>query len=470
MREIETDYLVVGAGAAGMAFVDSLIEERDCDVLLVDRRDRPGGHWNDAYPFVRLHSPSTSYGVNSRVLGSNRIDETGPNAGFYELATGAEICQYYERVLAERLLGSGQVRFLGMSDYRGRGPDGHTIVSTVSGRTTTVHVRRRLVDATYLEASVPATHVRSFDVDAEVRCIPVGDLARVAEPAAGYTILGAGKTAMDACCWLLDRGVDPDRIRWIRPRDAWLMDRATIQPLTMLPALMESFSLGQEAAAHAESVADLFRRLEACGQLVRLDLTIEPTMFRGAITSAAERDSLRQIERVARQGHVRRIARGEIALDEGTIPTDARELHVDCTADGLTIRTPRPMFERDRITLQSATGGLVPFNSALVAYVEATRDDDAEKNRLCPPNPNPTWATDWIPMMRTASQARAAWFEQPDVMAWLERARLNLTSGMADHMADPRMLAALARMADNMQPAIENLERLQALTSVGATD
>ena len=55
MREIETDYLVVGAGASGMAFVDALLAETDAGVVLVDRRDRPGGHWLDAYPFVRLH-------------------------------------------------------------------------------------------------------------------------------------------------------------------------------------------------------------------------------------------------------------------------------------------------------------------------------------------------------------------------------------------------------------------------------
>ncbi len=59
MREIETDYLVVGAGAAGMAFTDALIAASDADVVIVDRRHGPGGHWNDAYPFVRLHGPST---------------------------------------------------------------------------------------------------------------------------------------------------------------------------------------------------------------------------------------------------------------------------------------------------------------------------------------------------------------------------------------------------------------------------
>jgi cation diffusion facilitator CzcD-associated flavoprotein CzcO len=71
VREIETDYLVIGAGAAGMAFTDALIDACDADVVIVDRRHAPGGHWHDAYPFVRLHGPSALYGVNSRRLGSD---------------------------------------------------------------------------------------------------------------------------------------------------------------------------------------------------------------------------------------------------------------------------------------------------------------------------------------------------------------------------------------------------------------
>ncbi len=116
MARIDTDYLIVGAGAAGLAFADALIAASDADVVMVDRRHGPGGHWNDAYPFVRLHQPSAFYGVNSRVLGSDSIDSCGPNAGFYQRATAAEICDYYQRVLEEHLLASGQVRFFGMSD------------------------------------------------------------------------------------------------------------------------------------------------------------------------------------------------------------------------------------------------------------------------------------------------------------------------------------------------------------------
>ncbi len=60
MNAIETDYLVVGAGAAGMSFTDALINaDRDCGIVMVDRRHAPGGHWNDAYPFAAARQRST---------------------------------------------------------------------------------------------------------------------------------------------------------------------------------------------------------------------------------------------------------------------------------------------------------------------------------------------------------------------------------------------------------------------------
>lgn len=75
---LETDYLVVGAGAAGMAITDELLTHTDATVALVDRRAAPGGQWLEAYPYVRLHQPSASYGVSSLPLGHDTIDERGP--------------------------------------------------------------------------------------------------------------------------------------------------------------------------------------------------------------------------------------------------------------------------------------------------------------------------------------------------------------------------------------------------------
>src|SRR5262249_8222467 len=145
-----------------MAFTDALVADSDAEVVMVDRRHCPGGHWNDAYPFVRLHQPSAFYGVNSRMLGSDTIDDAGHNAGLYERATAAQICDYYQRVPHEPLLPSGQVRFFGMSEYLGDdGPD-RQFVSLLTGVTTTVRVRRKVVDARYLEPQIPPPiHPRS---------------------------------------------------------------------------------------------------------------------------------------------------------------------------------------------------------------------------------------------------------------------------------------------------------------------
>jgi hypothetical protein len=461
MTVIETDYLVIGAGAAGMAFVDSLIAESDADIVMVDRRHRPGGHWNDAYPFVRLHQPSSFYGVNSRVLGSDTIDTVGPNAGLYERATAPEICDYFGRVLDEQLLPSGRVRFFGMSEYRADDSREHEFVSRLTGDSTTVRVRRRVVDATYLETPVPSTHTPSFAVDPDAQLIAVNDLVDVTEPGSGYTIIGAGKTAMDACTWLLDNGVAPDAIRWIRPRDAWLLDRAFQQPLDLVASLIEGVSLTIEASAQAEDVDDLFRRLEACGQLIRIDPTVEPTMYRCATVSQAELESLRSIEHVVRKGRVVKVGADEIVLEEGTIPTDRRHVHVDCSAAGLRVSPARPIFEPDRITLQQVRTCQPTFNAALVGYIETSRADDAEKNRLCPPNPYPSAATDWIAASCISQRAQDAWFGTPDVVAWLQRCRLDAARGLGDHIGDPRVQSALVRYGANGEAAVANLATLR---------
>lgn len=456
---IKTDYLIVGAGAAGMAFADELIARCDADIVLVDRRVRPGGHWNDGYPFLRLHQPSAFYGVNSLPLGNDSIDTTGPHAGFYERATAVEVCDYYRNVLEQRLLPTGQVEFYGPCDYIGDWSREHAFRSRLTGGITQVRVRRKIVDATYLESSVPATHAPGFEIDPEVDFVPVGRLPSVADSPSGYTILGAGKTAMDACNWLLGNGVDPDMIRWIRPRDAWVMDPAAFQPLDLLAGTIELFSLVVEALAESDSVADLLARVEHCGFLCRLDTTLEPTMFRGAILSRAERESLQQIERVVRLGRVRRLGIERIVLDHGTVPTRRGELYVDCTADGLPVAAARPIFGPGRITIQALVAGQTSPSAATIAFVESAWSDEGTKNRLCRPSSNPTITIDFVRMMQKVLRDFAVRLAEPDLTAWWDTARVNLTRGLGACMDDPRVQAAMGRWAASMEPALERAER-----------
>ena len=453
---LETDYLVIGSGAAGMAFTDSLITETDAQVIMVDRRAAPGGHWNDAYSFVRLHQPSLYYGVNSTPLGSDAIEPSGREAGMYERASGAEIRAYYGRVMDKRLIPSGQVRFLPQCEHVGD----HRIVSRLCGDTFDIKVRKRLVDATYMSPFIPADTPAPYDIGDGVSSIPVNQLAHVTEKPERFVIVGAGKTALDACVWLLENGVDPGDILWIKPREAWLLNRRYAQPGELVGNLFEGIALQMEAAAHATSVDDLFDRLDAAAVFRRVDQSVRPTMFRGATIGDWEIDLLRRIDNVVRLGHVRRIERDRIVLDQGAIPTRPGDLHVHCAADGGPRSPALPIFGTDRITLQAVRSGLIPFNAALVAFVEAHRNDDAQKNRLCPPNPFPDAALDWAQATLIQMEADRAWSKEADIQAWLDRSRLNPTRGLRSRLGDPRVQQSSRRFADNVRPALARLAEL----------
>ncbi|MGF1621961.1 MAG: NAD(P)-binding protein [Rhodomicrobiaceae bacterium] len=346
---LEADYVIVGAGAVGMAFADTLLTDSNATMIMVDRRHKPGGHWNDAYPFVRLHAPSVYYGVNSRLLGSDRIEEIGFNRGLYELATGPEICAYYDRLMRQRLLPSGRVTYLPMSDF---GKDG-SVTSRVGGARVMVKARRKLVDATFADTRLPATHGPNFFVSPDVRCISPNALVHLSEPRAGFVVIGAGKTAMDTVIWLLEQGVDADAITWIRPRDPWLLNRGNLQrSFDFFTRTFGAFASEMEAARDATSIEDLFARLEAVKSLMRIDPAVTPTMFRCAIVSEAELEQLRRVRNVVRLGHVTAISHDEIVLEHGTVPTSPGKIHIHCSADGIPLREPEPIFQDGRILLQ----------------------------------------------------------------------------------------------------------------------
>ena len=84
----ETDYLIIGAGAMGMAFADEIFTKRpQAKLTLVDRRPKAGGHWNDAYPFVGLHQPAAFYGVKFVLVERKREFSVSPS--FYRVSSGA---------------------------------------------------------------------------------------------------------------------------------------------------------------------------------------------------------------------------------------------------------------------------------------------------------------------------------------------------------------------------------------------
>lgn len=426
MQSLETDYLVVGAGAMGMAFSDTLVAETDARVVLVDRGHAPGGHWRAAYPFVRLHQPSAYYGVNSRALGSDTIDRVGWNEGLYELATVGEVCAYFDQVMQQDLLPSGQVSYFPMSEYLGDGR-----FHTLAGDDYVVDVRRRIVDATYLKTVVPSMRPPPYHVGEGVECVTPNDLPAAAAGHQRFVVVGAGKTGIDACLWLLRNGIQPERLTWIMPRDAWLIDRATLQPgPQFLDQFQASFVSRLTAIEAATSIEDLFERLEACGNLLRLDSSVRPRMYRCATVSRAELQQLQRISDIVRMGRVDRIEPGKIVLADGATPVDDSTLYIDCSADGLERRPATTVFDGNRITLQSLRGCQQVFSAALTAHVEASYHGDAKRNDLCAAVPHPNTDTDWLGTTMAEHRNQIRWLDDTDLMEWLCAARLDLMRHM----------------------------------------
>lgn len=457
-RIVEVDYLVVGAGASGMAFTDALIDHADVRVALVDRRDGVGGHWRSAYPFVRLHQSSTFYGVASTLLGGGRIQADGPEAGLHERADQPTIQAYYDSVLADRMLASGRVELFTGCEYVGD----RTFVARDSGERFEVPDRCRVVDAHYLAPEIPAEAPPRFGVGDGVRVIPVNDLPRMAGDASQYVVVGSGKTATDACIWLLAHDVDPDAICWVRPRDPWMLNRALIQPDPAIYLGMVADLLG--AASTAASLDDLFFRLEDAGIMLRIDRSVTPAMAKSPTLGTWELDRLRTIANVVRLGHIATARRGRLDFEDGSVAIADDALVVNCAADGLKMAPLVPIWRPDAITLQPIRAGFPCFGAALAGYVEATRggvDGDTEKNRLCPPSPFGNTLTDWADMNVRGLQNSASFNSEPDIKAWGDSVPLNPSRVPPEHGGSAALDDALGRLQANVGPGLARLRELR---------
>ena len=456
VETLEADYLVIGAGAAGMAFTDALIDHASVSAILVDRRHSAGGHWLDAYPFVRLHQASSFYGVASTLLGDGRIQQDGPEAGLPERATAPELCAYYARVLHDRMLRSGRVSFFPNCDYVGEGQ----FVSRLSGKRYEVRGQRRVVDAHYLSPGIPATTPAPFTAAEGVRVVTVNELAKLGGAPSQYVIAGAGKTATDACIWLLDNGVEPDAICWVRPREPWMLNRAMVQPDPVV--FLSTAADIMEAAAAATSPEQVFFLLEEAAVMLRIDRSVNPTMAKVPTLAEWELDRLRTIERVVRLGHIRHVEPGRLVLTGGDAPIAPDAVVVHCAASGLRYRPSVPIWGRAGITVQPIQLGFACFGAALAGYVEATLEDDALKNRLCPPSPFSNTPSDWA--RQQVLGARASFRSETHIKNWADCVSLNPARVPPELAGSPALTAAQERFRHLVGPGMTRMKELAGMS------
>ena len=316
----------------------------------------------------------------------------------------------------------------------------------------------RVVDTRYLAPSIPAEKPPPFGVAEDARVLPVNELARLEEAPSQYVIVGAGKTATDACIWLLSRGVDPDAICWVRPRDPWMLNRAVVQPD---PAIFLGMAADTMQAAEASSsLEDLFLRLEDAGIMLRIDETVMPRMAKTPTLASWELEQLRTLENVVRRGHLRSVGRGTLTFADGSVAVADDALVVHCAADGLKYPPLVPVWRPEAITLQPIRAGFPCFGAAMIGYVEATRDADVEKNRICPPSPLPDSMATWARMNVLGTQAVMAFSAEPDIKEWSDRVALNPARVPPGHPGSAALDDARERLARHTKAGVARLAEL----------
>jgi len=239
-----------------------------------------------------------------------------------------------------------------------------------------------------------------------------------------------------------------------------MFNRAKVQPD---PAIFLGLAADiMQAGAEARSLEDLFLRMEDAGVMMRIDRSVMPTMAKAPTLAQWELDQLRTLENVVRRGHIESVERGKLTFAEGSVAVADDALVVHCAADGLKYPPLVPVWRPDLITLQAIRSGFPCFGAAVVGYVEATRSDDDEKNRLCPPSPFPDSMAAWANMTYLGTLAAMSFSSEPDILEWANGVALNPARIPAGYPASAALDDARDRLATHTRPALARLAELAA--------
>ena len=211
-------------------------------------------------------------------------------------------------------------------------------------------------------------------------------------------IVGSGKTATDGIVWLLaQRRATPDRIVWVRPRDPWMLNRAVVQPDPVVALGLAADTMA--AAADAESLDDLFLRLEAAGVMLRIDRDVVPTMAKTPTLGTWELELLRTIEHVVRLGHITHVTRRR-DRPRPTASSRWRRTRSSCTARRRACSTRRWSRSGDRTRSDCRRSG--PASRASARRWPATwrppATTTASATGCVRPTPSPTAPPSWARM------------------------------------------------------------------------
>jgi hypothetical protein len=142
------------------------------------------------------------------------------------------------------------------------------------------------------------------------------------------------------------------------------------------------------------------------------------------------------------------------------VPLPPGSLVVHCAASGLQYPPLVPVWKPDKIRLQTIRVGFPCFCAALAGYVEATRDDDRERNRVCPPNVLPDSPASWARMQVRGTLAARTYGAEPDIAAWANLCALNPARIDPSQRDDPEVQAAAKRLTEVAERGLVRMAEL----------
>jgi hypothetical protein len=393
-KELECDYLIVGAGSSPLAFVDTLLTELPkSKVILIDKKGAPGGHWVHAYGFVRLHQPSIVYGISSKQLEGNWLKLMFAKfmLPWTHRASKQELLTYYDSFVDEKVA-SKQLQFYPHSVYdfdkKERTDNGIHYFSSVDGSVSyKVKVNSKFIDGTQGECIIPYDSPLQFPVDEGVRVMTPNQIYDAVQEKGDtkralvknkYVVLGAGKTGMDCIVYLQrEMKIDPSNIAWVIANDVWMSNGGASGNPMEWPKVM---------AEHHNDINKASLAMEKQGKFVRLDETILPTQFRFPVIQPGDFKLLKKVKTIIRRGRataIRRNYKSEVVVEFGGnhSPWDAFAPVENCVFVHATSPGPfnnkdtsQPIFESSKkMNLDLLFAPPVTFSMSCLAKIEAAR-------------------------------------------------------------------------------------------------
>ena len=416
MIHLECDYFVIGCGASSMAFIDTILTETSYNIIVIDKRDNPGGHWNDAYEFVKLHQPAVYYGINSEKLEKNKND----------FSTKKDILEYYKNCMT-KFKKTDRLKFYPRCISQFKNNRFYSLEDYIYY---TVKVNKKTVDCTYLQVLKPRLETNHAIPPNFLNLVKIKQYEK-------FVVIGGGKTAIDTCIYLIDNSVKPDNITWIVPNDFWLIRREWLldKDAKFWKDKPQQESYYKNYLTYWCLKKILFNYLakfvmlvdEYNNRMTRINRLYMPNKFRGAIVSNEEMIKLRLINNVIRKGRVKKIEGGKILFKDDFINTSLeKNLHINCTGNGLVKKKEIPIFQENKIILQNIIVIQPTFSAAIIGYIEANYPTNFTKNNICEPSSSPTTIEDFILSAIKTRLQLSQWGQDPNFLKWLNNSRLNI--------------------------------------------